>query len=78
MTNDKIWLSSVLHKTWVSVDEQGTEAAAVTAAVMSGAAPGEKPRIPFEIRLDRPFVWAIRDNATGGLLFLGAIEKPEE
>ncbi|HZU95525.1 MAG TPA: serpin family protein [Planctomycetota bacterium] len=67
-------VSTAVTKTFVSVDEDGTEAAAATAfAMATGAA---NPDVP-EVRADRPFVFAIRDTKTGAVLFLGRISKPE-
>ena len=67
-------MSEVLHKAYVAVDEEGTEAAAATAIVMgTTAAPiGE----PITLRLDRPFVFFIQDDATGTPIFAGVVENP--
>jgi serine protease inhibitor len=70
------WLADVLQKTWVEVNEQGTEAAAATGGVMiTGTGNLERPP-PIEFIVDRPFVIAIRDDRTGLLLFLGQITDP--
>ena len=69
------FLDTVLHKTYIAVDEKGTEAAAVTAA-MSGAG-AEMPSRPALIRTftaDGPFWFVIRDNAAGEILFAGRYE----
>jgi serine protease inhibitor len=72
-----LWISEVKHKTFVEVNEVGTEAAAVTSIAMAGAAAPEKqPPPPFVMVVDRPFLCAIRDNQTGTVLFLGAIVEP--
>lgn len=63
------WIDQVLQKTFLKVDEQGTEAAAVTKVVMRESAPPE-------IVLDRPFFLAIYDHATETVLFLGQITDP--
>jgi serine protease inhibitor len=69
-------LSRVLHSALVDVDERGTRAAAVTVVtVMAVSAPAGTP---FELRLDRPFLWAIEDRRTGTLLFLGIVTDPGE
>lgn len=72
------WISSVIHKTFIEVDEQGTEAAAVTAIEMcASAAPGmDRPR-PFSMVVDRPFFCAIRHIESGAIVFMGAIYEPE-
>ena len=74
MTGDKtLAISTVVHKAFVAVDEEGTEAAAATAVVMyrGGACP---ENIPF--RVDHPFIFLIRDNHTGSILFMGRIVDP--
>jgi serpin B len=71
-----LWLGEVLHKAFISVDEAGTEAAAATVVTAPGAAaPGPRPTPPV-VRIDRPFVFAIRDTTTGTLLFLGRVLDP--
>jgi serine protease inhibitor len=65
-------ISDVIHKTCVSVDEQGTEAAAVTRVdVVDTAAP-----LINLIRFDRPFVFAIRERNSGAILFMGRLMAP--
>ncbi|MBI2345514.1 MAG: serpin family protein [Deltaproteobacteria bacterium] len=73
-----IRIDQVLHKTFVEVNEEGTEAAAATEITMKSAAaePGTKPPPPFQMIVDRPFLCAIRDEQTGLLLFLGAVVEP--
>jgi serpin B len=67
----------VVHQAFVAVDEDGTEAAAATAVVLSDSgsatAPPEKV---IDVTFDRPFVFFIRDNATGAILFLGRVARP--
>lgn len=68
------WISSVIHKTYLEVDEEGTEAAAVTTVMMAGsAAPEMDPPEPFTMRVDRPFFCAIIERNSGAMLFMGAI-----
>ena len=67
-------LGDVLHKAVVDVDERGTEAAAVTAMFMLGAA--RNPPRPIEFRVDRPFLFLIEDKPTGTILFLGRVLDP--
>jgi serpin B len=59
------------------VNEEGTEAAAATATIGMMAAEGESPPSPPVFRADHPFLFLIRDRATGCVLFLGRIENPE-
>jgi len=66
-------ISEVIHKAFVSVDEEGTEAAAATAVIMRATAimdPG------VELVVDRPFVYLIRDQETGTILFMGRVVNP--
>jgi serpin B len=69
------YISVVLHRAFVKVDEEGTEAAAATAVAIRTLA----VRMPPETKMivDRPFLMAIRDDKTKQILFLGAIYKPE-
>ncbi len=70
------YISDVLHKTFVEVNEEGTEAAAVTAVKMVATAmPMEVER--FTMVCDRPFVYAIHDETTGSVLFIGALMEPK-
>ena len=68
-----IWIDKVKHKTFVQVDEEGTEAAAVTSVEMTYESAGPSS-IPF--RVDRPFVFVIRERTSGALLFMGKIVEP--
>lgn len=69
-----LFLADVLHKAFVAVDEEGTEAAAATAAVMvPGVAPQE---VPLDLRVDHPFLFFIRDIGTGAVLFVGRLVDP--
>ncbi|WP_250034218.1 serpin family protein [Paractinoplanes maris] len=65
-------LSSVVHKTYIKVDERGTEAAAVTGGVMTTSALAN----PMDFRVDRPFLFTISDRDTGTILFLGRVTDP--
>ena len=68
----QLYISHVLHKAFVDVNEEGTEAAAATAVVVKERA---APRVQ-EFRADRPFVFVIRDGATGAALFVGRYTGP--
>ncbi len=72
-----IWVDDAVHAAKIIVDEEGTEAAAATAIMMAGAAPIE-PKQLVEIRVDRPFLYLIRDGSTGGVLFVGRVLDPSE
>ena len=76
MTGEKdLFISDVIHKAFVSVDEAGTEAAAATAVIMELTA---MPETPVEVTLDRPFIFLIRDIETGAILFVGRVMNPGE
>jgi serpin B len=64
-----VWLDLVKQKAYVRVDEEGTEAAAVTGAVVVESA-------AQEIRVDRPFLFVLRERLTGAVLFLGIVNDP--
>ncbi len=71
-----LFISDVLHQAVIKVDENGTEAAAVTVVIVEvTAAPAEEP---VEIRLDRPFIYAIYDRPTNAILFMGRVMNPAE
>ncbi len=70
------WLSEFRQKTFVEVDEEGTEAAAATAIMQSYGA-YEKPPNPFQMIVDRPFLFLIEDSQTGTILFMGLIFDPQ-
>ncbi len=73
-----LFISAVIHKAFVDVDEQGTEAAAATAVVMEMATARREPPPPPPIifRADHPFIFLIRDNRSGGILFMGRVTDP--
>ena len=68
----ELYIGAVLHKAFVAVDEKGTEAAAATAVIMQLRA----MTIPPTFRADHPFVFLIRENSTGSILFLGRMVAP--
>ena len=70
-----LYVSAVLHKAYIEVNEKGTEAAAATAVLIrpSRVRIEERPR---EFRADHPFLFLIRDSATGSILFMGRVMKP--
>lgn len=76
LATTKAYISDVKHKTFVDVNEEGTEAAAVTSVEMrvTSAIPNEEP--PFQMIVDRPFFFAISDRQTGTILFMGVIQNP--
>ena len=71
-----LYIEDVIQKTFISVDEEGTEAAAVTSVTigMMSARPQQK----ITMTLDRPFLYAIRDKKTDTILFIGKVGNPNE
>ena len=75
MTGTKdLFISKVIHKAYVDVNEEGTEAAAATAVVMMKSV----AVMPLIFRADHPFVFLIRENYTESILFIGRIVDPTE
>ncbi len=70
-------ISDVVHKTFIDVNEEGTEAAAATGVVIGVTSVVWNPP-PVEFRADRPFLFALRDTHSGSLLFLGRVTQPGE
>jgi serpin B len=73
MADGELFISEVRHKSRIEVNEKGTEAAATTSVRMSRSAVSVRG---FVVTVDRPFLYAIQDRATGVILFLGAITNP--
>ena len=70
-------VSSVLHKTFIEVDNAGTRAAAVTAVIMAPTSANPEYVRVERVKLDRPFLYAIVDNATGLPIFIGTVNDIE-
>jgi len=70
-----LFISEVRQKSWCEVNEEGTVAAAVTSVGMATTS-AQPPREKFVMKVDRPFFFAIRDNFTGVVLFMGSIRNP--
>jgi serpin B len=76
-TQAPLYVSAVIHKANLEVDEQGTTAAAATAVVMSvGGCTGPNPATTVSLRFDRPFLFLVRDVQTGTILFMGRVTDP--
>jgi serpin B len=67
-----LYIADVIHKTYIKVNEEGTEAAAVTAVVMEVTS--VQPM--SELRFDHPFLFAIRENSSKSILFMGKVAEP--
>jgi len=70
-----MWINKVLHKTFVEVNEEGTEAAAVTVVEITRLSPGNNNEI--YMRINRPFLCVIREYSSDTILFIGKIVEPE-
>ncbi len=68
-----LFISSVLHKAFINLDEKGTEAAAATAVVVGLTS---MPSETVELKIDRPFLFLIQDKPTGEILFMGRVVNP--
>ena len=68
-SDGSLQIDEVYHDTYISVDEEGTEAAAATAVTMVASAPSRS----FDLTFDRPFLFCIRDRPTDAVLFLGRV-----
>jgi serpin B len=71
--NPELFISDVVHKAFVAVDEAGTEAAAATAVIVGTTS---MPEPLTEVTIDRPFIFLIRDIETGAILFVGRVLNP--
>jgi serpin B len=74
--NEYLYISQIFHKTFIAVDEKGTEAAAATAVAMMAATALIKRPPPIEVKVDRPFLYAIQHVPSGVCLFLGRVTEP--
>ena len=70
---EQLQIADVIHQANIDVDEEGTEAAAATAVVMEMSA---LPAEPVTVRVDRPFLYLVRDLPTGAVLFMGRVGDP--
>jgi len=72
----ELYISAVKHKSFIDVNETGTEAAAVTSITFTTTSAGnELPTVPFFV--NKPFVFAITENDTDAILFMGEVQNPE-
>jgi serine protease inhibitor len=71
---EALYISAVIHQANLDLDEEGTEAAAATGVVIGTTS---APLPPLAFKVDRPFLFALRDRPTGAILFLGRVVEPE-
>jgi serpin B len=75
--DEYLCISEVFHKTFLSLDEKGTEAAAATAVTMNRVASAARPKPkPIEVSVDHPFLFAVQHRPSGACLFLGRVADP--
>ena len=72
-TQEQLFISDVIHQANIDVDEKGTTASAASAVMIAGLA---APAPPVTLRVDRPFLFALRDIPTGAIVFLGRVADP--
>lgn len=72
----KLFIDAVAHKAFIEVNEEGTEAAAATGVGMRITSIGAPPSRPVVFRADHPFLFVIRDNRSGAVLFMGRVMNP--
>jgi len=76
---DRLYIGMVIHQANIDVDERGTEAAAATAVGMdSGGCTGPVPRTQKTLRVNKPFLYFVRDLQTGAILFMGRVTDPTQ
>ena len=75
ISSQRLFISEVRQQAIVEIDEKGTEAAAVTGMVATASIVMERPK-PFEMIVDRPFLFLIEDSPTGTILFMGVVNDP--
>ncbi len=68
-----IYISRVIHQTFIDVQEEGTEAAAATIVEMKESSAGTT----FSFRADHPFLYLIKENSTGAIVFMGKVGRPD-
>lgn len=73
ISTERLYISDVVHKAFVQVDEEGTEAAAATGVIMRMTSAPLSPKV---FRADHPFLFLIRHNASGTILFIGRVSSP--
>ena len=72
-SEEELFVSAVIHKAFIDVNEEGTEAAAATGVAVKATAAILEPAV---FRADHPFAFLIRDSGTGSILFLGRLVNP--
>ena len=71
-------ISDVIHKAFIHVAEKGTEAAAATAVVVTTVSIAVPPPTGLPVNANRPFLYYLRDQPTGAILFMGRVQDPSQ
>jgi serpin B len=69
-------ITDVIHKAFIDVNEEGTEAAAATGVIVGVTSMPMDPKPIPEFRADHPFIFVIQENSTGQILFMGKVNDP--
>jgi serpin B len=75
INNAGLFITKVIHQSFIEVNEEGTEAAAATAVIMGNFSAGSAPD-PIQFKADRPFMFIIEHKESGQILFMGKVEDP--
>ena len=78
ISDEPLYIDEVIHKTFISIDESGAEAAAVTAVSMRAGAVMPREEKRATMTLDHPFIYAIKDKKTGTIFFVGTVCNPNK
>ncbi|XP_058781210.1 serpin-ZX-like [Vicia villosa] len=76
--SEELYVSSMYHKSFIEVNEEGTEAAAATITVLRGGGGWNSPPPPIDFVADHPFMFLIRENCYGTILFIGQVLNPND
>lgn len=77
ISDEPLYIDEIMQKTYLKINEEGAEAAAVT-AIMVGAMAMRPTSDPIELKFDRPFIYLIVDKSTDNILFIGKSDNPQE
>lgn len=78
MSSDPLKIGSIIHQSYIAVDEDGTEAAAATVVGMDVTSSMSQPPKPVEMTINRPFFYMIEDSKTHNIIFMGVTKEPKE
>ncbi len=76
--DSRLKVSNIKHKTFVEVNEEGAEAAAITSVEIVYTSPGPSTPVIIPFYVDQPFIYLIKEKSTGVILFIGRMDQPKE